>query len=325
MNRIIDFNDYSTAKGVFYGGDAGAKDAILYDDATWMLKYPKTTRDMTNPQISYTTSPLSEYLGSKIYEILGIPVHETLLGIRKNKVVVACKDFTRKSHAGLSWGLDGFWTQKQLVPFHDIKNSFMSSNLESYSGTGSETLLTEVLATIAGQEDLHAIAGVTERFWDMFVIDAFIGNNDRNNGNWGILIDQRNGEASLAPVYDNGNAFFNKRGLAQIEKRMLDENSMNEDAFLNALCAYKYTGLDHEGQRINPFTFIEHNENTDCIAAVLRFVNTIDMDKIEKIIADIPETTEGLAVMPKSQKEFYLGLMRIRLKQIMRGSPLKKP
>ena len=44
-------------------------------------------------ETSYTTAPLSEYLGSHIYELLGFDVHKTLLGIKKGKVVVACKDF----------------------------------------------------------------------------------------------------------------------------------------------------------------------------------------------------------------------------------------
>jgi len=68
-----------------------------------------------NPQISYTTSPLSEYLGSKIYEALGIPVHETVLGIRKNKVVVACRDFT-KNEANPGTMFD----KAYLIPFHDL-------------------------------------------------------------------------------------------------------------------------------------------------------------------------------------------------------------
>ena len=36
---------------------------------------------MNNVEISYTTSPISEYIGSKIYESLDIEVHETKLGI----------------------------------------------------------------------------------------------------------------------------------------------------------------------------------------------------------------------------------------------------
>ncbi|MDR2712296.1 MAG: CRISPR-associated helicase Cas3' [Clostridiales bacterium] len=322
MIKLIDFNKFAIARGVFYGGDAGAKDAVIYEGDLWMIKYPKTTRDLQNPQISYTTSPLSEYLGSKIYEALGIPVHETILGIRNNKVVVACKDFTRIHDEGELRGVSGLWPGKQLIPFHDLKNSFMSSDLESYSGTGSETLLDEVLATIAGQEDLKAIPGVNERFWDMFVVDAFIGNNDRNNGNWGLLLDQRNYQSygsvfSLAPVYDNGNAFFNKRSLSQMTSRINNEKAMQDDAYKSPKCAYKYRGLDNEGHRINPFFYITQMENKDLNAAVVRFVNKVDMDIIREIIYNIPESEGNFAVMPDMQKEFYLKLMQMRLNDVI--------
>ena len=312
---IIDFRETEISRGVYYGGDAGAKDAVLYNGDAWMLKYPKNTRDLEDPQVSCTTSPLSEYLGSCIYALAGIPVHETLLGVRNNRVVVACKDFTRVRNAGQTQGFGRLAPDRLLVPFHDLKNSFMSSDLESYSGTGSETLLDEVLATIHGLDILQSIPGVLTRFWDMFVVDAFIGNNDRNNGNWGILIDTANGEASLAPVFDNGDAFFNKRSLAQMAKRLEDERSLREDALHTTLSAYKYTGLDKEGHRINPFDYISQGENPDCLAAVLRFVETLDFSAVEDMLRHIPEAFGNLAVMPEVQKEFYLALMRIRLNE----------
>jgi len=303
MTDITDFNDSPIAKGMFYGGNAGAKEAVIYNDYLWMIKYPKTTRDLVNPQISYTTSPLSEYIGSKIYGLLGIPVHETILGTRKNKIVVACKDFM-------------FSTNHKLIPFHDLKNSFMSGDLEAYSGTGSETLLDEVLATISEQEDLKSNPEVPRRFWDMFVVDAFIGNNDRNNGNWGLLWDTFTGETNLAPVFDNGNAFFNKRSLKQMEKRLTDSKAMDEDAYKTLTCVYKHTGLDNEGHHINPFNFIEEGSNKECSKALLRFLKNIDMDKVKALIKSIPESAGVLAVMPDIQKKFYLNLMEIRLAKI---------
>jgi hypothetical protein len=191
----------------------------------------------------------------------------------------------------------------------------MACDLEMYSGSGSETLLDEVLATITGQRELQTISGVMERFWDMFVVDAFIGNNDRNNGNWGVLINRESGIISLAPVYDNGNAFFNKRGLAQMAKRLPDENAMNEDAYGTTLCAYKYTGLDNEGHRINPFSYIGLRENVYCNEAVLRFCHAVDMGVISEIINKIPDTAGNLAVMPEIQKEFYIKLMCLRFEK----------
>ena len=311
MINIIDFSNAKNARGIFYGGDAGAKESIEYDNAIWMIKYPKTTRDLINPQISYTTSPLSEYIGSMVYGMLGHPVHEVVLGTRKNKIVVACKDFT--------W----LWLEEnlqikpyELIHFHYLKNAFMSSDIENYSGSGSETSLDEVLATINGEETLTSLTGVKERFWDMFVIDAFIGNNDRNNGNWGVIIDQRNRAFSLAPVYDNGNAFFNKRSIAQIEKRLADIEAMNEDAYKTPRCAFKYKGLDNESHSINPFDFIANTKIPACIDALERFASKICMGDVSMMINAIPEHYEALSVMPNVQKTFYIKLMEIRLDKL---------
>ena len=126
------------------------------------------------------------------------------------------------------------------------------------------------------------------------------------------------GDAALAPVYDNGNAFFNKRSLAQMEKRLTDKKAMHEDACLSPLCAYKYSDPDpaKAGQRINPFTFITGGENSDCSAAAFRFVNKANLATIKNIIDCIPETADGLTVMPLGQKAFYMELMRIRFEQI---------
>ena len=305
---IIDFEQSPIAQGVFYGGDAGAKEAVVYDNATWMIKYPKTTRDLVNPQILYTTSPLSEYLGSKIYEILGFPVHEVKLGTRKNKIVVACKDFVNRPADYVP----------KLIHFHDLKNSFMSNDVDEYSGTGSETFLDEVLATIQGEKTLQEVGGVMERFWDMFVVDAFIGNNDRNNGNWGLVTSWGNNPIppKLAPIYDNGNAFFNKRSTQQMEKRLTDEDAMKQDAYQGPTCAYKYVDLDSGGHKINPFKFIEEAKNIDCQSALLRFLGRVNMERIEVLINSIPESIGVLSVMPDIQKEFYLELLKLRLEKL---------
>ena len=309
---MINFDNCPAAKGIFYGGNAGAKRAIVYDNSVWMLKYPKTTRDMTNPQISYTTSPLSEHLGSVIYKSLGIATHDTLLGINGNKVVVACKDFTYevKDSKVVETG--------RLIHFHHLKNNFMTNSIDDYSGTGSETFLDEILATITGEETLSKIPGALKRFWTMFVVDAFIGNNDRNNDNWGVLLEKGTNLFSLAPVYDNGNAFFNKRSLEQMEKRLRNIGAIEEDACSTLTSVYKYTGLDNEGTQIKPFRYIKENTDEECTKALQWFLGSIDMDKIERLIADIPISIGNLNVMPEIQKEFYIALLRFRLEYLQK-------
>lgn len=100
MLNLIDFNDCKLSdRNGTYGGQAGRKDGIIYNDEYWIIKYPKTTEGMNRVDgLSYTTAPLSEFIGSHIYAMLGYNVHETLLGVRNEHVVVACKDFCK--HTG---------------------------------------------------------------------------------------------------------------------------------------------------------------------------------------------------------------------------------
>lgn len=42
----------------------------------------------------------------------------------------------------------------------------------------------------------------------MFVVDAFIGNTDRHNGNWGILANNETGTVRIVSIYDCGAALL---------------------------------------------------------------------------------------------------------------------
>ena len=57
-----------------FGGNAGAKNGIILNNEEYIIKYPKNIKEIKKVEISYSTSPLSEYIGSHIYEILGFPV-----------------------------------------------------------------------------------------------------------------------------------------------------------------------------------------------------------------------------------------------------------
>lgn len=62
-----------------------------------MLKFPAIPA--INKELSYANGCISEYIGCHIFESIGIPVQETILGTytrnEKQKIVVACKDFTK--------------------------------------------------------------------------------------------------------------------------------------------------------------------------------------------------------------------------------------
>lgn len=297
MIDLIDFNQAERLPIYAYGGNAGLKYAVLFKDRKWLLKFPEHTRSfesvLRNPDASipsYTNSPLSEYIGSRIYESLGIDVHRTLLGIRDGKVVCACLDFLRNDDSVL-----------EFQEYRQTKSSIDGEYFQLDNGSHSNgEYLSDVFNVIEHSESIAKIKQqVIDRFWDMFVVDAFILNNDRNNGNWGFLI--KDSGLALAPVFDNGQAFFNKKKLSKMEAA-LD----NPDTVWSNVNSSKSFFLKENGHHIKPYELLRSTQNPDCLFALERFVNNLDMNRVEKIITHIPTIAGDVVVMPDVTKQFYL-------------------
>ena len=47
--------------------------------------------------------------------------------------------------------------------------------------------------------------------------DALLGNFDRHNGNWGILVDEESQTAEIAPVYDCGSCLYPQLGAHEMQ------------------------------------------------------------------------------------------------------------
>ena len=161
--ELINFDDFQQNQRM-YGGTAGRKMGITYNGKDYLLKFPGNLKDhkMKNINLSYSNSPVCEYIGSKIYELVGLPVHNTILGTRNGKIVVACEDFLK----------DG----DRLYEFDKIKVTFephfLDSNGNETNGIGVD--LYEIMMTLQEHPFLQNISGVEEHFWYMFVMDALI-------------------------------------------------------------------------------------------------------------------------------------------------------
>ena len=92
--EMINFEDCPINDRV-YSGAAGRKLGVVYEGQNYILKFPGNLKDkqLKNIKMGYSNAPVSEYIGSHVYELIGMPVHETKLGVYKNRVVVGCKDF----------------------------------------------------------------------------------------------------------------------------------------------------------------------------------------------------------------------------------------
>ena len=306
--NIIDFNKcpYSDRHGT-YGGMAGYKDGVIYNGENWIVKYPKATREVMKGEnvISYTTSPLSEYIGSHIFEILGYCVHKTLLVDRNDKIAVACKDFCKN--------------RGDLVEMRTIKNSgneLLSAELQVEfhdSKTGEAVNLKELLLHFRNNPIFRDIPSVIPNFWETAIIDILIDNNDRNNGNRGLLYDDSQKKYSLAPVYDNGNCFNNKMTEDKVEKHLAEDKK----AFSDYACGSR-TAYMSGGHTISAKKFISM-EDPDLNVALIKVVPNIHshLDEIKRMIEDIPEEYNGKQVCTQSRKELYCRFIDERYENLL--------
>ena len=69
---------------------------------------------------------------------------------------------------------------------------------------------------------------IRERFWDMFIVDAFIGNWDRHNGNWGFLYHVQSDTLTLAPVFDCGSCLYPQADEKMIMKILADKRDHHD-------------------------------------------------------------------------------------------------
>ena len=142
-----------------------------------------------------TKTLLNEYAGSEkrkhiscsIYNIIGIPAQKTILGEYvdengKTKIACACQD-----------------VRKNGEMMYEINKLELSSLDNTHAKKLSLPYMDEVFNKM---DDIISKEQLSDFYYEMFIIDAFIGNTDRHNGNWALL--QSSDGIRISPVYDCG-------------------------------------------------------------------------------------------------------------------------
>lgn len=284
--NAVDFTN-SIEKVCEYGGSEKKK-KIIYNGEVYLLKFPDPIREKNMP-LSYINNVFSEYIGCKIFESVNIPVQKVILGIYnekqekevKQKVVVACKDFTKE--------------KQKLIEFSSLANSI--TDVDKKFTTKIEDIY-EVFNNLNYDFDKKLMI---ENFWNMFVVDTLIGNTDRHLSNFGVIDD---GEAlKFAPVYDCGSALH---PLLTDEK--INYLLNNESEFKNV--AYSiYPVYTYENKKITYSEFYA-KDIPDLNDALLRIYPRIDMNKIYDII-------DNTMYLSLERKEFLKKSVTIRKEKIL--------
>ena len=285
---MIDFTSCEINKFKAYGGANGNKINILYEGKSYMLKFPPVPS--RNKVMSYTNGCISEYLACQIFRTIGINTQETILGTYtdkrgKEKIVVACKDFTA----------DG----KKLMEFAHLKNTCVDSE---QSGYGKE--LSSIMKAI-DEQTLLPPSEIRAFFWDMFIVDALLGNFDRHNGNWGLLIDEKLKTVEIAPVYDCGSCLYPQLSEEGMQKVLDSDDEINQRIYV-----FPASSIEEDGKKISYFDFISSLKEPECNKALKRISKQIDLDKINELI---DETSTLLPI----QKDFYKVMITERKRKII--------
>lgn len=273
-----------------YGGSEKKK-KLLYEGEVYLVKFPDPVRQKNNP-LSYMNNQFSEYIGCHIFESVGIPVQETLLGTYseptgKEKVVVACKDFTTREHP--------------LHEFSRIANSTTTMERKTKVHIEDVYQVIEANSLILNKQE------IIDSFWNMFVIDTLISNPDRHLNNWGVLNSEEG--PVFAPIYDCGSCLHALLDDECLKDLLADKNKMKNEAY-NVYSAYSYGG-----KRINCAEFFK-DPIPPLGDAVLRIVPRIDMQKIRDIIGNTP-------YMADIRKDFLIQSITVR-KELILDRALKR-
>lgn len=323
MNFLTDFTNMPQSN-LLYGGNAGLKRGIIWNNKQWLIKFPQETASFENVDISFTTSPLSEYVGSHIFEMLGYNVHRTELGIFNNEkinrrqLVVACQDFTDNGRL-------------KLIDYETIKNNYsdelqiqlseLKQSLPEYKSKGisSHTVPIEEIILQFEENDIFVLNKKSKKlFWEILIIDCLINNNDRNKNNWGFLFDSNSGKYIVAPIYDNGASFVSKHSDEKLQKLLSNDSALVNSA-LNGMCYYT---VDNE--LVNFSNFFKKLKNkrldNDLKEALQVVIPNVDnkWGKIESFINSIPNEENGTKIMSGIQKEFFIKTMKIRFEQLIK-------
>ena len=280
---MIDFTDAMEELNNYKGSEK--KKTLIYDGKKYLVKFPDPVREK-NKNISYINNAFSEYVGSNVFRICGFRAQNTLLGTYtyngKEKIVCACEDFTDENHV-----------------LYEFENLALSANPDKKI----ETELSDIMEVIDSLEKISKLSikdDVKKKFWDMFVVDSIIGNTDRHNGNWGILVDTQNNCANFAPIYDCGSCL----------NPMLEDQKLEKlnNAEIKNLAVNSYSCLKENGKKINYVRYIQdckENKNKDCNEAIIRIFPQVNIEEINKFIMEIP-------CISNTRKNFYKEIINFR-------------
>lgn len=278
--QAMDFSRYES-NGKYYGGSE-KKLGVIIDGEDYMLKFQKQTA------FGKRNNHISEFIGSHVFELCGFNTHKTYLGFRNGEQVVACKDFNVSG--------------RQFVPFNDVGESTLDQDKETYQYDYQD-----IMQMLRDNSKLTNVEETVSAFWEVYILDALLGNFDRHGANWGFIKEKN--KYTIAPVFDNGSSLF---------PNLVDEDEMklimaSEEETDKRIFKFPTSQIKLKGKKSSYYEVINSLEFEECNQALINVFARINIEQIMDLIEDTPLITD-------MQKLFYGYMMQKRYEKIIKAS-----
>ena len=272
--------DYSRyPDGNRYYSGAERKKSILINEKPYLVKFRKNSRE------GLRYNHVSEYLGSHIFALLGIETQETFLGIYKGENVVVIQDFLGEDEV--------------FVPFNGVGDSSLEQDKEKYQYSYED-----IIEMLQDNVKLTDVEQTIDLFWDMFVIDALIANFDRHGSNWGFI--KKDNKYRLSPIFDNGSSLFPQLNTDEKIAAVLE----NQEEIDMRIYKFPTSQVKYKGKKSSYYEIISSLVFEECNNALIRIVERIDFNKINKLIDSVENISE-------KRREFYKIILKQRYEKIL--------
>ena len=275
----MDFSQYPS-NNRYYGGTE-RKVGILVNGEPFMLKFQKRTA------FGLRFNHVSEHLGSRIFSCAGISAQETTLGTYFGEPVVACRDFLAPN--------------EQFVPFNDVGESTLDQDKEAY-----QYEYADIMRMLRDNSKLTDVEGTVSAFWEMFIIDALVGNFDRHGGNWGFV--KRNDKYRLAPVFDNGSCLFPSLLDDQMERITASDEETRKRVF-----EFPTSQVRLNGHKSSYYEVINSLAFPECNKALAKIMMNLDMNTAYAVVDSVEDISE-------QRRVFYTHMLKARYEVILLAS-----
>jgi len=276
----MDYSDYPLSSRYYSGSER--KIGIVIDEEEWILKF------QYKDELKYRFNHVSEHIGSKVFNSIGIPAQITELGLYRGEEVVACKNFIPEGC--------------MFVPFNDVGESTLERDRDAFQYSYED-----VMAMLSANKKLTDQDSTIDLFWDMYIVDALLGNFDRHGSNWGFI--KNNNEYTIAPIFDNGSCLYPQMIDEDMMLKIIESPDLTEDR------VYRFpTSQIHIGSKKSSYHDVISSMRFDeCNNALLRVFPRIDMDDIFKIVDSIGSISEV-------HNKFYKHMLRSRYELILKDT-----